>query len=128
MFGILDQPLLLESAVCCSWKRCSVDGFSHRLRTDAAVVPSLQVTPQAEMLEGRGPITCKRLWAVAYPVSKQTGRKFVPLQLQSLTTVCSFRHMQLHEQDWHPYVPSIFPNQFPLHVDLSMSIYTRISS
>jgi hypothetical protein len=28
-----------------------VDGFSHRLRTDAAVVPSLQVTPQAEMLE-----------------------------------------------------------------------------
>eukprot|EP00884_Botryococcus_braunii_P002127 jgi/Botrbrau1/11915/Bobra.0259s0004.1 len=54
---------------------------------------------------------CKRLWEVAYPVSKQTGRKFVPLQLQSLTTVCSFRHMQLHEQDWHPYVPSIFPNQ-----------------
>eukprot|EP00884_Botryococcus_braunii_P015196 jgi/Botrbrau1/23678/Bobra.55_2s0059.1 len=35
----------------CSWKRCSVDGFSHRLRTDAAVVPSLQVTPQAELLE-----------------------------------------------------------------------------
>ena len=79
--------------------------------TDASDDAMHSCLPLAQ-LEGRGPITCKRLWAVAYPVSKQTGRKFVPLQLQSLTTVCSFRHMQLHEQDWHPYVPSIFPNQF----------------
>eukprot|EP00884_Botryococcus_braunii_P009428 jgi/Botrbrau1/18487/Bobra.0072s0067.1 len=71
--------------------------------------------PQGTQNDQRSTVSlqsCKRLWAVAYPVSKQTGRKFVPLQLQSLTTVCSFRHMQLHEQDWHPYVPSIFPNQF----------------
>eukprot|EP00884_Botryococcus_braunii_P004731 jgi/Botrbrau1/14259/Bobra.113_2s0005.1 len=26
-------------------------------------------------LEGRGPITCERLWAIGFPCTKQTGRQ-----------------------------------------------------
>eukprot|EP00884_Botryococcus_braunii_P022386 jgi/Botrbrau1/8831/Bobra.0335s0018.1 len=83
----------------------------------------------------RDPILSTACFGVAYPVSKQTGRESVenPVQMHPMmpcTPVCPWLswkgvgpepvkgygqwrilHMQLHEQDWHPYVPSIFPNQ-----------------